>query len=258
MAMKYLGVELYKPKVAFFDFTGCEGCQLTVFNKENTLVDFLSLVEVVNFREAISDRGENYEIAFIEGAITREDEIARLKKIRLKAKVLVAMGSCACFGGVNQLRNKYENNLAWVKNEVYGEHPIETNKSVAAAEDIVPVDLRIYGCPPSKAEIEKIVQAIVLKKKYKYPKYPVCMECKANENICLYDIGKMCLGPITRAGCGATCANARRGCFGCRGLADEPTVEQMNAIMQREGFSKEQIFEKMSIFGGFKGLKEDS
>jgi sulfhydrogenase subunit delta len=256
--MKYLGVELFKPKVAFFDFTGCEGCQLSIVNKEDSLVDFLSLVEVVNFREAISDRGESYEIAFIEGAISREDEIQRLKKIRLKAKVLVSMGSCACFGGVNQLRNKYENNISLVKNEVYGEHPIETNNRVCAVGDIVPVDFMIYGCPPSKPEIEKIVQAIVLKKEYKYPKYPVCMECKANNNICLYDIGKLCLGPITRAGCGAICANARRGCFGCRGPAEEPNLDQMATIMKREGFTKEQIFERISIFGGFKTIKEDS
>jgi len=256
--MNHLGVELSKPKVAFFDFTSCEGCQLTIINKENSLVDFLSLVEVVNFREAISDRGDNYEIAFIEGAISREDEITRLKNIRAKAKVLVAIGACACFGGVNQLRNKYEEKLSWVKKEVYGDHPIETNKRVSAIDEIVPVDLKIYGCPPSKAEIEKIVQAVVLKKAYKYPKYPVCMECKANENICLYDIGKICLGPITRAGCGAICANARRGCFGCRGPAEEPNLDQMKTIMKREGFSKEQILEKTGIFGGFKSFKEDS
>lgn len=255
--MKYLGVELYKPKVAFFDFTSCEGCQLTIVNKEDTLVDFLSLVEVVNFREAISDRGENYEIAFIEGSISREDEIQRLKKIRLKAKVLVAMGACACFGGVSQLRNKFENDISWVKKEVYGDYPIETNNRVRAVDEVVHVDLKIYGCPPSKPEIERIVQMVALNKPYTYPKYPVCMECKANGNVCIYDYGNMCLGPITRAGCGAICASAKRGCFGCRGPAEEPNLEQMKEIMLREGFSKEQIYERLSIFGGFTDVKED-
>lgn len=54
--MEYLGIELKKPKVSFFDFTCCEGCQLQIANKEDTLVDFLSLVEVVNFREISSEK----------------------------------------------------------------------------------------------------------------------------------------------------------------------------------------------------------
>lgn len=256
--MKYLGVEVIKPRVAFFDFTSCEGCQLQIVNKEETLVDFLSLVEVVNFREAISDRSDDYDIAFIEGSISREDEFDRIKKIRKNAKVLVALGACACFGGVNQLRNKYEDKLTWLKKEVYGDDPIETNKKVLAVNEVVPVDLMIYGCPPSKAEIEKIISMVVLGKSYDYPRYPVCMECKANGNVCLYDLGSICLGPITRAGCGAICCDSRRGCFGCRGPADEPNIMQMKEIMKREGFKKEQIFEKMSIYGGFQDVKEDS
>ena len=40
-----------------FDFTGCEGCELQLTNKEETLGAFLDAVEVVNFREASSDEG---------------------------------------------------------------------------------------------------------------------------------------------------------------------------------------------------------
>ena len=68
-----------KPKVAFFDFTCCEGCQLQISNKEDTLIDFLSLVEVVNFREISSDDGEHYDIAFIEGSLSRNDQIVGFK-----------------------------------------------------------------------------------------------------------------------------------------------------------------------------------
>ena len=52
-----------KPKVAFFDFTSCEGCQLAVLELENELLDLLGLVEIVNFREAIDDRRDDYDIA---------------------------------------------------------------------------------------------------------------------------------------------------------------------------------------------------
>jgi sulfhydrogenase subunit delta len=46
-----------------FDFTCCEGCELQLTNKEETLVDFLSAIEVVNFREVSSAKSDDYEIA---------------------------------------------------------------------------------------------------------------------------------------------------------------------------------------------------
>ena len=65
--MKYLGVTPKKLKVAFFDFTCCEGCQLQIANKEATLPEFLNYIEVVNFREISSHRGEDYDIAVVVG-----------------------------------------------------------------------------------------------------------------------------------------------------------------------------------------------
>ncbi len=87
-----------KPRVAFFDFTGCEGCQLEVLNFNLEIVDLIGAVDIVEFREASSDHSDNYDIAFIEGSITTEKEIERVQGIRKKAKILVALGACACTG----------------------------------------------------------------------------------------------------------------------------------------------------------------
>jgi coenzyme F420-reducing hydrogenase gamma subunit len=245
----YLGVAVHRPKVAFFEFSSCEGCQLQIINNEATLLDFLSLVEVVKFREAMTGGSDDYEIAFVEGSITREDEAVRLKAIREKASVLVALGSCACFGGVNRLKNRFAD-LEWVKKEVYGDHPIETSP-VRPLEDIVKVDLKIYGCPIKKEEVEKIVVNIALGKSINHPKYPVCTECKANENVCLFDLGEPCLGPVTRAGCNAWCPSNRLGCWGCRGPADDPNIAELLRIMSEHGFSKEKVLDRLECFGGF-------
>ena len=83
------------------------------------------------------------------------------------------------------------------------------------------------------------------------PKYPVCMECKANENACLFDLGEPCLGPITRAGCNSWCPNNRSGCWGCRGPADDANIDQMKQIMKEHGFSEETILDRLECFGGF-------
>jgi coenzyme F420-reducing hydrogenase gamma subunit len=256
LARTYLGVPAPRPKVAFFELTSCEGCQLQIVNNEASLLDFLSLVEVVNFREAMTEQNDDYTIAFVEGSVTRVDEEERLRKIRNTAEVLVAFGSCACFGGVNQLRNRF-NNPAWVKQQVYGNHPIETNDEARPLEAFVPVDLRIFGCPVKKEEVEKIVTNLVLGKSIVLPKYPVCMECKANENICLFDVGEPCLGPITRAGCDSWCPNSRFGCWGCRGPAEDVNIEQMKEILQKNGFSKETVLDRLECFGGFATHAED-
>lgn len=249
-ALSYLGVTVQKPRVAFFELTSCEGCQLQLLNNEASLLEFLALVEVVNFREAMTDKSEVYDIAFVEGCVTRADEITRLEKIRGQARILIAFGSCACFGGVNQLKNRFASQAEVVR-EVYGPGAkIETSKAAPLAE-FVKIDLEIYGCPIKKEEVEKIVSNLVIGKAIEHPKYPVCMECKANENLCLFDLGELCLGPVTRAGCDAWCPASRMGCWGCRGPAEDANLEQLTKIIQQHGFSKEQILDRLDCFGGF-------
>lgn len=249
--MKYLGIDPQKPRIAVFDFTGCEGCELQLANKEDTLLDFLSLIEVVNFREISSDKSDSYDIALIEGSISRDDEIERLKLIRERAKVLVALGTCACFGGVNSLKNQFT--IKDVVKEVYGKDKVETNK-VEKVSDIVTVDLQIPGCPVSKAEVEKIIVNVVLGAEIMIPRYPVCMECRQNLNTCVIDLGKICLGPVTRAGCGAICTTGKVGCLGCRGPADDANFESLLDILREKGFSSSQIKEKFDFFNAFSGV----
>ncbi len=248
--MKYLGIEIEKPRIGVFDFTGCEGCELQLANNETDLLDFLDLIEIVNFREVSSDKSDDYDIAFVEGSISREDEIERIKDIRTRAKILVAIGSCACFGGVNFLKNRFS--IKDVIKEVYGGHKKETAK-VTNLSEIVKVDLQIPGCPVSKKEVEKIVVNLVTGAEIRLPGYPVCVECKRDLNICVVEFGKICLGPITRAGCGAVCPSSRIGCMGCRGPAEDANYEYLKHIMLKKGFSKDLFNQKVGFYNAFSG-----
>ena len=71
-----------KPKVAFFDFTDCEGCQLQFANLGLDLLELTELVDIVNFREICSEDGQDYTVAFVEGSITTDNDVKRIKKIR--------------------------------------------------------------------------------------------------------------------------------------------------------------------------------
>ena len=152
---------------------------------------------MVCFREISSASGEGFIIALVEGAISREDEVERIQWIREQAEVLVALGSCACFGGVNRLKNAFD--LDEANREVYGDQPKPT-LPVRAINEVVPVDLEIPGCPVSKAEVERVVQHLIWEVPFRFPAYPVCLECKQRYTTCVFEMGELCLGPITRAG----------------------------------------------------------
>jgi len=242
-----------KPKLGFFDFTGCEGCQLEVLNFDNELVELLKQVDIVNFREAMSEKGEDYEIAFIDGAITSESEIPRIEEIRKQAKILVAMGSCACLGGVNCLKNfrPMEENLKIVCGDFACDYTWYYDTSPARPiQSAVPVDYYLPGCPMNRYEFLKLVKSLLLGKKFELPNYSVCVECKQAGNVCAFDKGEICLGPVTRAGCEAICVSNGRRCWGCRGLVSDPNINSEKEILQKHGLTVEGILKQFRIFNG--------
>lgn len=239
-----------KPKLGFFDFTGCEGCQLEAINLETELVELLELVDIVNFREAMTEKGEDYEIAFIDGAITTESDISRIKEIREQAKIVVAMGACASLGGVNCLKNfrPMEENLKIVYGDCAGYYNTIPARPVSA---VVPVEYELPGCPMNRYEFLKLAKALLLGKKFELPNYPVCVECKMVGNVCVFDKGGFCLGPVTRAGCSAICVTTGRHCWGCRGLVDDPNVNSEKEILQKHGLTVDDILNQFRIFNGY-------
>jgi sulfhydrogenase subunit delta len=236
-----------KPKLAFFDFTGCEGCQLEVINFETELVELLEHVDIVNFREAMQEKGEDYEIAIIDGAISTQTDVERIKKIREQAKVLITIGACSTLGGVNCLKNSrpMEENLRIV----YGDSAKYYNTIPARpVSAVVPVDYELPQCPVNRYEFLKLTKALLLGKTFKLPNYPVCAECKMAGNVCVFEKGGFCLGPVTRAGCSALCVTTGRHCWGCRGLVDDPNVDSEKEILQKYGLSVDDILSQFRLF----------
>ena len=252
--MNHLGFEMEKVKIGSFDFTCCEGCQLQLANKESTLPDFLALLDIRNFREISSERLDDYDIALVEGSITRPDEIERLKAIRAKAKVLIAFGTCACFGGVNSLKNRIPQEEAI--REVYDNKAVETMPSMKIS-DVVQVDHSIPGCPVSKDEVEQILVGIVTRSQVSLPTYPVCVDCKQQLNTCLFDLGELCLGPITRAGCNAVCTTGKSACLGCRGPAEELNMPAFFELVKERSLSLDELHEMLAFYNAFEPFATD-
>lgn len=239
-----------KPRVAIFDFACCEGCQLQIINLEEEILDLIGAVDVVEWREGISDQSTEYDIAIIEGSITRPQDEEKIKLIRSRAKVLIALGACATIGGINKMKNNFD--LDDVKRCVYGKdaaRPHLNTEMTKAIDEVVKVDFKIHGCPIETKDLTTILRALLIGKTPEIPDYPVCVECKAKGNPCVWEYGQLCLGPIIRAGCDARCPSAAARCIGCRGYIDNPNIDAAKDVIEKYGLSVEELKNKMVLFG---------
>ena len=117
---------------------------------------------------------------------------------------------------------------------------------------MVEVDAVIPGCPIDREEFIAAVKALLVGKKPPIPDYPVCVECKMKGNVCLFDLGKSCLGPITRAGCGAICPTYGNGCEGCRGIIPNPNENAMKEVLDEAGLTLEEIMDRFTMFNSYR------
>ena len=238
-----------KKRLGFFDFTGCEGCQLSVLNLEDQMLELLEQVVVVEFREIMdAPTGQTLDIAFIEGSICLSSERKRLKAIRGKSKILVALGACADMAGVNAMRRLTPGAQLW--EEVYGIQPQQwlTTEEPRPISAIVPVDYVVPGCPIDGKEFLSVLTSLLLNKEPELPGYSLCVDCKLAELACTFERGEICLGPVTRAGCKAICIAAGDRCRGCRGLIDNPRSTPFRHILIEHGLQPEDILREFRTF----------
>lgn len=236
-----------KPQIAFFEFTSCEGCQLTVVDTLQTHPELLDVVDIVEFREAMSDKADHYDIAFVEGSITRPSDEEKLKEIREKAGLVVALGACAHLGGVNTIRNRM--NLQDVREYVYGEKAelFETYPA-RPIEQVVDIDAYIPGCPIDRDEFVMVVGNLLQGRIPYIPDYAVCIDCKLRENVCMYQRGQACLGPVIRAGCGAICPAYGYACEGCRGFVPNANIVSIREVLKEHGMTEHEVDARLTVF----------
>jgi len=222
-----------RPTVAVYKFSSCDGCQLQLLNMEDELLDLAEAVDIAYFLEATSEmRPGPFDIAIVEGSVTTQHEIERIKEVRHDARLLIALGTCATSGGIQALRNKVDaNEFARV---VYP-HP-EYLSYLATATPIaehVNVDMELWGCPVNKGQVLEVISALLQNRRPNLPTYSVCMECKRRNTLCvLVASGSPCLGPVTLAGCGAVCPTSGRGCYGCFGPCAQANLDSLVPTLQ--------------------------
>ncbi len=244
--------EATKPKLAVWKFSSCDGCQLSLLDCEDELLQVVGAVEVSYFLEASSAIAEGpYDVSLVEGSITTEHDIERIKEVRRLSGILVSIGACATAGGIQALRNFAD--VREYTSTVYA-HPefISTLKTSTGIADHVKVDLELRGCPIDRHQLLEVVTALLSGRKPRVPTHAVCVECKKRGNVCvLTEHGTPCLGPVTQTGCGALCPSFNRGCYGCFGPAENTNIDSLTSALRATGMQDRDLVRVFRTFNAW-------
>lgn len=231
-----------KPRLAVWKFSSCDGCQLSVLDCEDELLELAGRVEIAYFLEAVrAPLKGRFDISLVEGSISTQDEIERLHDVRRRSRSLVTIGACATAGGIQALRNFAQ--VEEFQRLVYARPEwVSTLSQARPIADFVPVDFELRGCPVSKTQLLEVLNALLHGRKPNVPRHSLCVDCKRQGLTCVMVAhGTPCLGPVTQSGCGVICPAYHRGCYGCFGPCPAANCRSLGEQWEKMGASSAQV-----------------
>ncbi|NIP38577.1 MAG: oxidoreductase [Candidatus Dadabacteria bacterium] len=243
-----------KPKLAVWKFASCDGCQLSLLDCEDELLELSGEIEIANFPEASRRviKGP-YDISLVEGSITTPKDLERIQKVRRSSKYLVTIGACATAGGIQALRN-FKDVDEFISIVYATPGYIATLDKSTAIADHVKVDFELRGCPINKKQLIEVISAFLNRRKPNTAPHSVCIECKTQGTVCVMVASRTpCLGPVTQSGCGAICPCYNRGCYGCFGPKETPNTKALSKEWKTLGVRDE---DALRAFRGINAYSE--
>lgn len=186
-------------KVAEEWFAICGGCEVSILDLGEALLDLLPKLEFVHMpvimdHKLFGQTGEKKtleipeaDVGIITGGIRNEEHIHLAHEMRRKCKVLIGLGACATNGGIPALANQWT--LDEMTEKVYrgskstdsaptpGTNIPALTDRVYAISELIKVDLEIPGCPPVPEHIAGAIVALLEGKSWSLPKRSVCDDC---------------------------------------------------------------------------------
>ncbi len=244
-------------KIAIASFSACLGCQLTMLDMGETLFQIIGENQLV-YVPFLMDKKSPTEcdLAIIEGGIRDERQLEAALALRAAASRVIALGSCAVYGGVPGLGNQISE--AGLFRRSYDDHRFvglpEGYGRLLPLDSYMDVDLKLPGCPPPRDALAWILLKLSgkgegLAAPFADEEMNVCSECRLDcgtsgggglkdiladrpsPGECLLEQGFICLGPVTRGGCHAACTTEWGSpCTGCRGPSLQVLLEPIRSI----------------------------
>jgi F420-non-reducing hydrogenase small subunit len=240
-------------KLAMVSLSTCAGCSAAFLDQEG-LDRVLELAELVYCPMLVDvDHFSEADVALIEGVVRLDEDAEKLREARKRTQLVIAWGTCACYGGIPAHANRYEvedliqetyghtydaysyylSGAGGIGQATYQEEGIALLRRAYKLDDFVRVDYYVPGCPPVP-ELLLQLHAELTGQSLKGAKPIVCGECgrkptktavasvdafpRADDvNTCFHSQGVLCAGFLTKGGCGAVCTRNGLPCWGCRG-----------------------------------------
>jgi NAD-reducing hydrogenase small subunit len=147
-----------KVRLATIWLDGCSGCHMSFLDIDERLLDLAPFIELVY--SPLMDHKEfpkEVDVTLVEGSVSSEEDLHKIKTVRANTKVLISLGDCAVTGNVPSLRNLVGVDAvfqrAYLENDLL--HPTIPDQVVpkllpfvCPVHTVVKVDLYIPGCPP--------------------------------------------------------------------------------------------------------------
>ncbi|MHB8895822.1 MAG: NADH-quinone oxidoreductase subunit B family protein [Candidatus Geothermincolia bacterium] len=230
--------------VATVSLSACGGCEKSLLSIGEPLVALLS-EHSISFSSLLLDRHtiSPSDVVLVSGCIRSSEEQEVASVIARTSRKIVAVGTCAVYGGVGGLAR-----LDQAVPESDGSSLPEIFPDAAPIDSSVAVELYVPGCPPPPRLIFDALKSVLEGYTPLHFDSTVCSDCprevprKATKTIslhpgpgvppdtCLLSAGVLCMGPVTRGGCRAVCPAVGAVCSGCRGPSDMVLSSQLHSI----------------------------
>lgn len=235
-------------RVAIVSLSSCQGCQMAFLSLEDYLYTFMDENNIPYAPFLLSERElPVVDMALVEGTVRNGDHFKRAREIRSKAERLVALGTCACFGGVQGLADMYSEDRLMGRRFGKGASFEDSPKAVRRLlplDSYIGVDAYLPGCAPPVGLLRSFLELALSGNLPTREGATVCAECEVRSlplpqpgprrvaegepvaGKCLLEQGFICMGPVTRDGCGAGCPSVHGiPCTGCRGPSETVLTE---------------------------------
>lgn len=146
---------------------GCSGCHMSFLDIDEALLNLAARIELV-YSPLVDNKvfPEMVDVTLIEGSVSSEHDLEKIKHVRAHTRVLVSLGDCAVTGNVPAMRNPFS--VQEVIQRAYFENASNNQQQpdevipvllakVRPVHHVVPVDVFVPGCPPSA---QTILQAL--------------------------------------------------------------------------------------------------
>jgi len=238
-----------KLRIAVEGLGACAGCEIAILDLHEEIVSLLQDMEI-DYAPILIDKkslDHKVDVLLLSGSVRNKHDAEEAARLCEKAKITIAFGSCASFGGVPGLANLYATRellerVYLTTESTDNEQRILPSEEVPPIEQVikplkewVKISYNIPGCPPQPKLIKEMFQMLLSGKPVTLSKKTVCDECdlkreekkitrilrwgqgEPDSSLCLLEQGYFCAGPATRAGCEAKCLAAPMPCRGCMG-----------------------------------------